>query len=48
MEQIGGILNTLKEIARKIHRAINLNELDFKTLPQIDCACLNHDPKRQG
>jgi hypothetical protein len=45
MEQISGILNSLKGISRKIKRAININELDFKSYLQIDIAPLNHDPK---
>jgi hypothetical protein len=46
MEDITAIGNSLKRISRKIQRAINLNELDFKIWPQVAFASLNHDPKR--
>jgi hypothetical protein len=46
MEHITGIVNSLKRISRKVQLAITLNELDLKTLLQIDIAIPNHVQKR--
>jgi hypothetical protein len=45
MDDITGTLNALKRISRTDQSVITFNELNLKTLQQIDIARFNHDPE---